>query len=533
VVSLAHASGSESDRRGFVLVSVLIVVVLLSLAAYKYSELMLAEYHAMDSFARTGQAKSLAKSGVSYTAALLSDTTAFTNTLNGNPWDNPAVFQDVLVQDDDTPGRRGRFSVVTLRDPNDPSFTTQPYRFGVSDEAAKLNLNALLQLAPTDTVRLQMLMQIPNMTEDVANCILDWLDPASTIPRTNGAKDEYYTTVDPPCHVKNGPLDSLEELLLVKGVTPQLLYGNDTNRNGVIDPEEDPGDGTADLGWQQYLTIWSREPNVDSTGNPRVYLNDTDLNNLLTNLQTAVGDDLAQFIVAYRLYGGSAGAMTPGGRSNTTFQRLSGTGATSVQGQISTDSQTSQQRRLTSISSLFDLTTQQVSVPVQSADGRTTTSQPLPNPLMDPNQAETLLPLLFDKTTTKKQSDLTPRINVTTANAVILSMLPNLQQADVQQILDGQPSTSSGDAPDPIYQTPAWLLTKTTLPAKTLSGIESYITARSTVYRFQVVGYFDGPGPTARVEAVVDTNLGRPRVVYYRDLAELGKGFAVPWQNMP
>src|SRR6202040_481163 len=138
--------------------------------------------------------------------------------------------------------------------------------------------------------------KLPNMTEDIANSILDWIDPSSTTPRTNGAKDEYYPTLMPPYHVKNGPIDTLEEMLLIKGVTPQLLYGNDVNRNGIIDPDEDPGDGTVDLGWQQYLTIYSRQPNVDSTGAVRLLLNDTNLPTLYTNLQTAVGNDLALFL---------------------------------------------------------------------------------------------------------------------------------------------------------------------------------------------------------------------------------------------
>jgi len=38
--------------------------------------------------------------------------------------------------------------------------------------------------------------------------------------------------------IKSGPYDSLNELLLVRGVTPELLFGKDKNRNGVIDPDE-------------------------------------------------------------------------------------------------------------------------------------------------------------------------------------------------------------------------------------------------------------------------------------------------------
>ena len=88
-----------------------------------------------------------------------------------------------------------------------------------------------------------------------------------------------------------------------------------------------------------------------------------------------------------------------------------------------------------------------------------------------------------------------------------------------------RPSPSSTDAPDPIFRTPAWLITEANLSPKTLQTLDRYITARTQVYRVQVVGYFDSGGPSARVEVVIDTNQGNPRIVYYRDLTELGKGF--------
>ena len=58
--------------------------------------------------------------------------------------------------------------------------------------------------------------------------------------------------------------------------------------------------------------------------------------------------------------------------------------------------------------------------------------------------------------------------------------------------------------------------------------MDQYVTARSQVYRVQAVGDFNGKGPTARIEAVIDSNNLRPRVLYYRDLTELGKGFDLP-----
>src|SRR5207342_1622287 len=106
-------------------------------------------------------------------------------------------------------------------------------RHGVIDEGAKINLNVLMQLDPSGARLLAALLLLPNMTPEIANSIVDWLDSDST-PRDGGAEDDYYSSLAQPYHCKNGPLESIEELLLVKGVTPQLLFGSDRNRNGII-----------------------------------------------------------------------------------------------------------------------------------------------------------------------------------------------------------------------------------------------------------------------------------------------------------
>src|SRR5262249_27263783 len=179
--------------------------------------------------------------GVDYVAGLLA---AGQDSLNGNPWDNAPLFQNIEVPQGKN-GKPGRFSVIALRYPDDPNAASAPFRYGVIDGSGKLHLNALLA---RDNGRGdaggRSRRALPNMTERVANAIIDWIAPDQT-PRTSGAEDEYYSTLSPPYHAKNGPLDTLEELLLVKGVTPQLLFGNDRNRNGILDPDEDDGSGQA------------------------------------------------------------------------------------------------------------------------------------------------------------------------------------------------------------------------------------------------------------------------------------------------
>ena len=41
------------------------------------------------------------------------------------------------------------------------------------------------------------------------------------------------------------------------------------------------------------------------------------------------------------------------------------------------------------------------------------------------------------------------------------------------------------------------------------------------VYRVQSVGYLVGGGPVIRMEALIDTNLGAPRIIYIRELTDL------------
>jgi type II secretory pathway component PulK len=114
-------------------------------------------------------------------------------------------------------------------------------------------------------------------------------------------------------------------------------------------------------------------------------------------------------------------------------------------------------------------------------------------------------------------------VNINTAPREVLLTLPGLTEADVDGILAKRPQYTGGDSPDAVYGTIAWLLQDGTIPVSTLQSLERYATARTQVYRVQSIGYFDEGGPMARVEAVIDVNQGKPRLVYYRDLTDLGR----------
>jgi type II secretory pathway component PulK len=586
-------ASSGGPRRGIALIAVLMVVAILALAAYRFSDLMQAESQAGDSFTRSVQARAAADSGVQYVAALLAADPTGQNILNGNPYDNPGTFQGQLLQDDSLPRRRLRFSVISPPDPDAALGGGSQFRYGVTDEAGKININALFKLDSSGQTLYNTLMQLPNMTDDIANSIIYWIDPNAT-PRSSGATDEYYASLNPPYHAKNAPLDSIEELLYVRGVTPQLLFGNDRNRTGQLDSDSQAAGEQLDLGWFPYLTMYSREMNVDSQGNPRIWVNDPDLQSLQTYLTNGGFDDtITSFIIAYRMYGpasgnssggsggsgsgggatGAGGAVTGGGSPNVSTVPKTGTdspGVTAVPkapasgasgtgakgggtaastattpsgstGVVSTQrvsratlgnvrSQGSGQ----TLSSLYSLINAQVSVPASTPGGQPTIYN---SPMSDAGSIAQYLPQILDQLTTSKAGNLPARINVNTAPSTVLSALstgstsgstPILDPGTVQTILATRPQMTATGAPDPTFQTPAWLITQANVPVATMKQLDQYITARSQVYRLQAVGHYDGGGATARVEAVIDLNAGRPRVVYYRDLTALGKGYDLP-----
>src|SRR5262249_55584203 len=152
-------------------------------------------------------------------------------------------FRDQPVQGD---GKvLGRFSLIAppSLDPGSGA-GTDPY-FGVVDESGKINPNALMRLDPTGQQLHDVLMKLPNMTEDIANNIVAWMGGPAGV-QGGGAQNDYYTGLTPPYRCRYGMLDSVNELMLVKGVTRQLLFGTDDDRNGNDNEQSQNG---FDRGW--------------------------------------------------------------------------------------------------------------------------------------------------------------------------------------------------------------------------------------------------------------------------------------------
>ena len=185
---------------------------------------------------------------------------------------NGAVPNVKYYSADAVPVGDATFWLIGRSDAQTATTTPTTPVFGLVDEASKLNLN---------TATADMLATLPGMTVEFAAAIIDWRDADST-PSENGAEDDVYQRLTPPRRCKNAPFESIDELRLVYGATPELLFGEDANRNGVLDANENDGDvslpadnrdARLDAGILEYVTVYSKQPNTQSDGTARININ--------------------------------------------------------------------------------------------------------------------------------------------------------------------------------------------------------------------------------------------------------------------
>lgn len=126
------------------------------------------------------------------------------------------------------------------------SFADGIYDVEIQDESGKINLNLVGEeqlRALIDFVGIEK----PD-SDIITDSVLDWRDPDSN-RRLNGAEDDYYQSLNPPYKAKNGRFESVEELLLVRGVSRDYFYGH---------PEKAP-DGSVlyKYGLSRYFTAYN------------------------------------------------------------------------------------------------------------------------------------------------------------------------------------------------------------------------------------------------------------------------------------
>lgn len=275
--------------RAVILPVVLFVLLLLGLLGAMFSFRIHADVSATRVMGDRLQTRLAAEAGVEAVKLML-------RTARFDPaqwYNNPEAFHRILVwaygADRSAAGtneefkdtKAYRFSIVA----DDPTDDEKYIRFGITDEASKLNLNTATHgqlLALVERVVAGLSDGDTLDPRGIVDAIVDWRDQDSTPTGEAGdTEDAYYRLLDKPYRVKNGPFSTVEELLLVKGVTGQVLFGEDFDRNGLLTPNEDDGDktfppdnedGILNRGLYPYLTVLSYDYNTSNDNRPRVFM---------------------------------------------------------------------------------------------------------------------------------------------------------------------------------------------------------------------------------------------------------------------
>ena len=237
-------NNNQAMLRGSVLIVVIWIVLVLASLVIVLAHFIRTEAIAATNYTSLAKAEAVANGGIQYVIAMLESASESTTSYESDQ------YEAVSVGD-------GYFWVLKANLSGDKN-----YEFGPVDEAGKINLNE---------ASLEMMLKLPGMTSELANSIIDWRDEDDQVT-TGGAENEYYLLLSEPYQCKNAPLETVEEVLLVKGAGMDILYGEDINRNGILDwnendgenaPPSDNSNGTLDPGFYNYVTIHSYESNGD------------------------------------------------------------------------------------------------------------------------------------------------------------------------------------------------------------------------------------------------------------------------------
>ena len=553
-----------TNRSGTIIAVVLVVIVILSLAALSLAKLMQAEQRGAKYNMRQTQVRYLAESGIDALRVLLMYNEEDLLDLGGL-YDNPDELCGVLVADNFRDVREvGRFSVISpwLDEYGMPT----DVRYGLADESAKIDLRMIwaYELEKPGVGR-EILMNLPGMDEYIADAILDWLDEDDET-RDYGAESEYYEGLDVPYRPRNAMIESLDELLLVDGVTPTLLYGADWNRNGLVDlGEPDPLDfqletdydnseGLLDCGWAALLTISSAERARSSDDSDKVNVNSDDLEELQQQLTSKLNnEDWVNYIIAYRLFGetnlttsdeseaGSNGSSTTG-NSPTGNSPGDATGDSSSEspgnqtgGDQSGDDQAGEgeqssdesnrsfdlsQEPKAKIFSVLDLVGGSLQVQYEGESSTET----LESPFTEASLASDM-PTLLDAI--RINDGTFSRVNLNEAPRGVLLAIPGMTDEMLDAILANR-------IPDPVEQAEEeidemqyelWPLLLEYVDLDTMKQIAPYVTSKGSICSAQIVGRFDAKSPASRLHVWLDTSEKPAKILRVQDLSHLGPGY--------
>jgi general secretion pathway protein K len=244
-LTICNLQSAICNSRGVALIMVLWVVAILSVIVLEFSFAMRTEVNIAKNFKEEAQLYAIAEGGIQRAIAEL----VYKN--------DPRIQQmrKNFIIEEIPPDKK---EWVTDGRPYLLPFDQRTCEVKVMSESGKVNINTV-----SDATLRKIIGQLGlegEARDVVVDSILDWIDP-DDLTRLNGAENDYYRSLKEPYNCKNGNLDSIEELLLVRGVTPDLFYG----RKGMRKEEGEGLEGSKvdKIGLRDIFSIYSTGEQID------------------------------------------------------------------------------------------------------------------------------------------------------------------------------------------------------------------------------------------------------------------------------
>jgi len=135
----------------------------------------------------------------------------------------------------------------------------------IEDERGKLNLNDLAAGGDPNArkaivLRTKRLFELLQVNPDLVDAIVDWVD-SDEIPQPAGAETLYYQSLHPAYRAANAPLQTLLELRLIKGMTPEIV--NRLSKFVTVYPPD--GNSKVNLNTADPIVIQALDPQITQT----------------------------------------------------------------------------------------------------------------------------------------------------------------------------------------------------------------------------------------------------------------------------
>lgn len=234
------------SRQAAALIVAIWVIGLLSLLVGSFAFQAHLEARITSYYRRRLAAETLAKAGMERARVVMINSGEARRHLNREP---TAEEMETPFWEESRQLARG-MAVHNLTDPLGPGTMT----LSIRPEPARLNINTLSE---SDWTHILELCRVPErLWDELIDAFMDWINPLE-IPRLDGVAPDYYLGLDPPYQPRGGPIDAVDELLLIRGFTPEIVFGGTPED---AHPDDPPMTGLTDL----FTTVGDGKVNVNA-----------------------------------------------------------------------------------------------------------------------------------------------------------------------------------------------------------------------------------------------------------------------------